>query len=278
MGKETISPTAVEQVFHAPGYEKAASRSSLATTIQQITTSGVQQVALVTIILHFEQDHKPPRSPQTDHCASYILQHLRPLVRKTDTVVLLDSMLHFLLRGANEVGGQIVKDRLWDALLWRFHQISSRDIVRPHSITIGYSAYPTPCSSIDALLEAAMNAHVRFDATPEKPARKPPARQPHPPLNAIEGELPALARKLGIPYLSLLPRKPVESIQQLVNPRLAQELHCYPLGREHNTLTVAVSNPQDRSALDRLQQETGLLIFPVLTNPHELQTALEQLI
>ena len=91
-------------------------------------------------------------------------------------------------------------------------------------------------------------------------------------------ELPTLARKLGIPYLSLLPRKPPQRVQQLVNPRLAQELRCYPIGRERNTLTVAMVDPQDRSALDRLQQETGLCIFPVLTNPSELQTALEQLV
>ncbi|MFL5626790.1 MAG: hypothetical protein ACJ788_14495 [Ktedonobacteraceae bacterium] len=37
-------------------------------------------------------------------------------------------------------------------------------------------------------------------------------------------------------------------------------------------------DPQDRLALERLHQETGLDIFPVLTRPQELQTALEQLI
>ena len=94
----------------------------------------------------------------------------------------------------------------------------------------------------------------------------------------MDEELPALARKLGIPYLSLLPRKPPQRVQQLVNPKLAQELHCYPLGRERNRLTVAMVNPQDRLALERLRQATGLDIFPVLTHPQELQTVLEQLV
>src|SRR5207245_4871012 len=93
-----------------------------------------------------------------------------------------------------------------------------------------------------------------------------------------DDELLALARKLGIPYLLLLPKKPPDRIQQLVNPKLAQELRCYPLGRERNTLTVAMLDPQDASALQRLQQETGLRIFPVLTHPQALQSAWEQLL
>jgi len=44
----------------------------------------------------------------------------------------------------------------------------------------------------------------------------------------------------------------------LVNPKLAQELRYYPL--------------------NRLKQETGLHIFPVLTHPQALQVALEQLV
>ena len=57
---------------------------------------------------------------------------------------------------------------------------------------------------------------------------------------------------------------------------LARELHCYPLGRERNTLTVAMLNPQDHQAIERLRQETGLRIFPVLTHPEALETALRQ--
>ena len=94
----------------------------------------------------------------------------------------------------------------------------------------------------------------------------------------LDQELPVLARKLGIPYLTLLPRNLPQSLQHLVNPKLAHELRCYPLGRERDMLTVAMLNPVDHSALDRLKQETGLHIFPVLTHPQALQVALEQLV
>ena len=97
-------------------------------------------------------------------------------------------------------------------------------------------------------------------------------------MTAQDHELPQLARMLGIPYLSLLPRKLPLQVLHLVDPKLAQELHCYPLGRNKDVLTVAIANPQDRSALVRLEQITGLHIFPVLAPQLELQTALEQLI
>jgi len=90
-------------------------------------------------------------------------------------------------------------------------------------------------------------------------------------------ELPLLARKLGIPYLSLLPGKLPQRVLHTLSARLARELRCYPIGRERNMLTVAMLNPQDHTILERLHQETGLHIFPVLTHPEALERALKQL-
>ena len=265
-------------------YETIETTQTIATTIERLTSNGIEQVALVSISLHFEDAYP---LEQAERSTAYLMNSLRSLVRKTDVVFLLDHTMYFLLLGANEQGGQIVQTRLWDALLWRIHNSTNGEMVRPRSMTIGHSAYPTPCIDFEEFIEAASKVSLRFDLQPERPTRKSVsgaklqrgARQFRPSQpETTDEELPALARKLGIPYLSLLPRKLPERLQQLVNPKLAHELHCYPLGRERNMLTVAMSNPQDRSALDRLQQETGLLIFPVLTHPQELQIALEQLV
>jgi len=257
---------------------------------------------LVSIALYFENGEKDSSYPLAQAHAStvYLLNNLRSLVRKTDAVFLLtDSrylseapeaprfshttpILYFLLFGADIQGGQIVQSRLWEALLWRVHNTSEREILRPRSMTIGHSAYPTPYSDIDEFIEAASNVSMYFDRLPEKSLRKAVVRQSREPSirqeNPVDEELPALARKLGIPYLSLLPKKLPRYVQQLVDPKLAQELNCYPLGRERNMLTVAMLNPQDSTVLDRLRRETGLHIFPVLTHPHALQSALEQLV
>ena len=247
---------------------------------ERIISTGVEQIALVTIRLFYEKEDKlnTHRLIHADNSTTYLLNNLRTLVRKTDSVLLLGHSMYFLLPGANIQGGQIVQNRLWEALLWRIHNFSERDVLRPQQMTIGHSAYLIHDETIHDFIAAADEASFRFEAQPEKVARKQIVARGKQVEDEMVEELPVLARKLGIPYLTLLPRKLPQGLQHLVNPKLAQELSCYPLGRERNMLTVAMLNPEDRSALDRLKQETGLHIYPVLTHPKALQIALEQLV
>ena len=250
-------------------------------TVERIISTGIDQIALVTIRLFYEKEDKlnTHRLLFADKSTQYLLNDLRTLVRKTDSVLLLGHNLYFLLPGATIQGGQIVQNRLWEALLWRVHNLSERDILRPQGMAIGHSSYPVLDKTILEFIAATDEASFRFDAQPEKATRKhATVSQGQHTKDEIDEELPVLARKLGIPYLTLLPRKLPQSLQRLVNPKLAQELRCYPLGRERNMLTVAMLDPEDNSALDRLKQETGLRIFPVLAHPQALQIALEQLV
>ncbi len=243
---------------------------------EEILASGVDRVALVIIKLNYEQDARLAHATQS---SAYLLSILRPMVRKTDCVFLHDNTLYFVLRGSNQQGGSIVETRLWEALLWRVHNMTEREFLRPASMTIGHSGYQESNANIAESIEAANFVSKRYNWQAEKPSRKP-LRHLQAALQAPEEdtELPALARKLGIPYLTLLPHKLPAGVQRLVNPSLAQELRCFPIGRERNTLTVAMLNPQDNAALDRLHEETGLFIFPVLAHPQALQLALEQLV
>jgi Type II secretion system (T2SS), protein E, N-terminal domain len=273
----------VDRVQNPGGYETATSIGDVATMAQYISVKYTPEIALVSIALYFETEVKNATGrlvyADPDTSTLCVLQSLRPLVRRTDVVYLFGHTLHFLLLGSQLQGGEIVQNRLWDAVLWRLNNTTDGEIIHPCTVAIGHSAYPIPYETIGEFIEAASDEHQRSSFVS---GRKTPTR----PLRAIqhnrdEDDLPALARRLGIPYLSLLPRLPrsqPERVQQLMNPRLAHELNCYPLGRERNVLTVAMSNPQDRLALERLQRETGFHIFPVLTPPEELQAALEQLI
>jgi len=150
---------------------------------------------------------------------------------------------------------------------------------------IGHSAYPFPQEQVLTCIDAASDASQSFSFYPDKTTRKSTPRSSKQLWQSNSEQeyhdIPDLrmqARRFGIPYLSLLPRKLPLKMQQLVSPQLALELHCFPLGRERDTLTVAIANPQDKQALDRLHKETGLQIFPVLAPLQELQTALEQLV
>ncbi len=261
-------------------YDTVETMHDIVSAVERIISTGVEQIALATIRLFYEKEHKLNTSQLThaDNSTLYLLNNLRTLVRKTDSVLLLGHNMYFLLPGANRQGGEIVQSRLWEALLWRIHNLSGRDILRPQQMTIGHSTYPIPDKTIHDFIVAADEASFSFDTQPEKVTRKQAAARGKQVEDELVEELPVLARKLGIPYLTLLPRKLPQGLQQLVNPKLAQELRCFPLGRERNMLTVAMLNPEDHSALDRLKQETGLHIYPVLTHPQALQVALEQLV
>src|SRR5260370_40251063 len=88
-------------------------------------------VALVTIRLFYENEEKSSRHRLTpaNHSTRYLLGSLRTLVRKTDSVLLLNYTMYFLLPGANMQGGEIVQGRLWEALLWRGRKLTEHD---PH--------------------------------------------------------------------------------------------------------------------------------------------------
>ena len=276
MGYDAIVLPSKEATSTHYTYEIIETMQPVQAAFEEILASGVDQVALVTIKLYYEQN---ARLAHTTQSSTYLLSILRPLVRKTDCVFLQDDTLYFVLRGSNQQGGSIVETRLWEALLWRVHNMTEREFLRPASMTIGHSGYQESDASIAGSIEAANFVSLRYNWQAEKPSRKPLRHlQSAHQATDEDTELPALARKLGIPYLTLLPHKLPAGVQRLVNPSLAQELRCFPIGRERNTLTVAMQDPQDNAALDRLHEETGLFIFPVLAHPQALQHALEQLV
>ncbi len=281
MSYDVASPLIKEPTTSLYTYHTAETLHDIVSAAEHIISTGIEQVALVTIRLSYEREQKfnSHLLTRADYSAEYLLTSLRTLVRKTDSVLLLGHSLYFLLPAGSVQVAQIVQSRLWEALLWRVHNLSEREVLRPTGMAIGYSAYPMHHKTMHDFIVAADKVSLRLDAQPEKAIRKSVAvHKVQQTEEETEEELPVLARKLGIPYLTLLPRKLPQGLQQLVNPKLAQELHCYPLGRERNMLTVAMLHPEDRSALDRLKQETGLHIFPVLTHSQALQIALEQLV
>lgn len=285
MGNDNISRASLQQTLQTwdiQRYEYIESTTAIVEMMHALTTIGIEQMSLVTITLQFnlsERTQQPALKQQIEQSTIHFLEYLRSLVRKTDIVFIRlaqPTTFYFLLIDATLEGAEIVQTRLWDALLWRMHSAGDLKIVRPDRVQLGYSATTAPCTSFQSCIEAAIAPQRTFEQEAERASRKASARQ----YNATTQEYDLLqtARKLGMPYLSLLPRKLPTQVLRLVDPKLAQELRCYPLGRNKDVLTVAIANPQDRSSLQRLEQITGMRIFPVLASPLELQAALEQLI
>ncbi len=281
MRSETATAPTMTVLPQGDLFTSIETEKTIMETIQQLYTAGQPAIGLVAIHVCYSTSEKDERARHyTENRAEqgtlYLLQNLRLLVRKTDRVFLHDSTMYFVLLAANLPGAEIVEERLWDALLWRIHSMVEQELPRPISVSIGHSAFPQPQISVEELLHAAHATRKHFGERVQRAWQRNTRS-----LSAEERtqteELPSLARKLGIPYLTFLPSRPPQRLLQVVSARLAQELRCYPVGRERNMLTVAMLNPQDHQALERLRQETGLLIFPVLTHPEALESALKQL-
>ncbi len=268
MSKQVASLPTFAYPTNVCKYTPVNTLQDVAATIQFLTSASITQFALVKIALYFS--HKESKVANRTACeeqsACYFLENLRSLVRKTDHVLLLHTVMYFLLPTADVHGARIVQERLWEALIWRVHNIEAQ-VLAPASVHSGYSAYPLPCDDFEQCITASGLTNLEF-ALEDASTRT----------RAKDSDLSRLARTLGIPYLALLPHDIPLDVRQLLRPELALELHCYPLGCEQDMLTVAIADPQSSQVLDRLHRETGMRIFPVLAHPQELQIVLDKLI
>lgn len=270
----------------AQGYTFTAveTQAEIIEAIDLLYEAGCARIGLVTIQLGYKSEENGATSVLASERAkqgsAYLLGNIRPLVRRTDRVFLYQQSCYFLLLDANLQGAEIVEERLWEALLWRVHNMGEQEALRPARLEIGHGALPDPHASSRELLSAAseFSKHFAWPAERERVRQRAASnsvREGEQAQSAPPEDLSSLAKKLGIPYLTPLPRRLPQRVLQVLNARLARELRCYPVGRERNMLTVAMLNPQDRHALERLHQETGLRIFPVLTHPEALEAALK---
>ncbi|MFH1414383.1 MAG: type II secretion system ATPase GspE [Candidatus Omnitrophota bacterium] len=87
----------------------------------------------------------------------------------------------------------------------------------------------------------------------------------------------AVADSIGIPFIDLTDYLVDYDVINLVPEDLAKKFKVLPLFRIGNSLTVAMSDPQDIEALDQISIKTGIgTIEPALSTPEMLQKAIDQ--
>lgn len=283
---EAVSQT-IRQEQNMTSYQMVQYSQDMADVIRQAVAAHpdhFSQFVLVTIEFHFAVMNNSSRvcSVTQEQSTRYLLNTIREHTRQSDLAWLKDTTCYFLLAGASPQGGDIVQKRLWKALQESIQIIQENSLALPCSMTIGHSAYPEPSATLeqclnDALIPCKMQSSDDNDTAKAFPSTDAELSSTNADLASTDAELSIIARQFGVPYLPFLPRTFSNKVRRLIRPELAQELHCFPLGCARNTLTVAMSNPQDNQILARLQQETGMRIFPVFIHPDELQNALEHI-
>ena len=225
-----------------------------------------KDLALVSFTFEFEVAEQAASGTRT------LVERVRAFVRKTDQVFVLGTGCYFLLSGAKLEGAHIVQERLWQALLWNVHEQELDTGESPIAMQSSRRVLPDTLPQGRQLVRQILHELPQTARSFQFCQRQYP--HPREVLSSSPGhdDLARLAQSMGVPYLSPLPRKLPVRVQNLVSKQLAQELQCYPLGCEDDVLTVAMADPRNEATLSRLQQETGLTIYPILASKHELQS------
>ena len=78
-----------------------------------------------------------------------------------------------------------------------------------------------------------------------------------------------------VPFMHLPAQLP-KRLKHLIPYPIALKLRCAPVGRDHHYLTVALADPTDKGAIERLKDMTGMTIFPVCCDIEALNELLTQ--
>lgn len=86
----------------------------------------------------------------------------------------------------------------------------------------------------------------------------------------------ALEFLMGIPHIKMSSVEVDSELLKMVPINLIRMHHVLPVSRRKNTMTLAMSDPQNQKAIDDIQMATGLNVIPVLAGETDLDVAIRQ--
>jgi len=95
-------------------------------------------------------------------------------------------------------------------------------------------------------------------------------------MGVVEAEVvnAVIARKLGIPYVSLKTFRIPPALLKRIPPAVAQRFQALPVGEADNALVVAIENPMDSAKLEELRFIVGSKLLPVMASAEDIRAAL----
>ncbi len=218
-----------------------------------------------TVVLHKRYRYHAPTS-----FLEQVLINIRRVIRNTDQVILHEGAgAAIILPDVDQEGAFNVVERAFHSINLLQPETVIPPLKRETDITIGIGSYPRPGKSLEELLYHAgcvtHNLTLRPAVTTQLRMGKttlPAEINIGQTFDDEAGSSANAHHTSGIPYMQLPARLP-QSLKRLIPYRMACELRCAPVGRDHNRLTVAMAYPTDMQAISRLQNATNMIIFPV---------------
>ena len=222
----------------------------------------------------------PPRS-----FLNQMLMNVRRVIRASDPILVHAGIGAIIIfPDVDQRGMYGIAERVYQSINLLQAETVIPPLQRITDILIGTGSYPEPARSPEELLyysglivrklmlRPALGTQLRSTKSlaSTAPAQSiPPIKDPSQE-NSNQG--PSQDNH-GIPFMQLPSQLP-KRLKHLIPHPLALELRCAPVGRDHGRLTIAMADPTNTNALDRLKEITGLTIFAVSCEEEALNTLL----
>ena len=249
----------------------------------QLATLFPRTTPLSLLLLHvsqLEHIHISSQSPairtrQRYHAPASILEqvlvNVRRPMRTSDQFLVHEGIgVAVIFPEVDQQGIHNILERIYRSISLLQAETIIPPLKRETEIVMGISSYPDPAGSLERLLGQVGVTVRKFTLRPAITTQLWGMQSTH--LRTVEtmdhllqdNQDPAKHNQLltTVPFMNLpaqLPRR----LKQLIPYRIALELCCAPVGRDHHCLTVAMAEPSNSAAIAYLEEMTGLTIFPV---------------
>ena len=215
--------------------------------------------------------------------ASIFEQMLLPLqrsIRAEDHILVTEAQgAALILPHVDQQEMYHIVERIVDRLSLLQAETIEPPLTRDTIIQIGIASYPAPSPTLEALFAqlgtVARSWILRPIMASQMQGMMPVLSKPALPATSSSQKGLSRMENQGIPFLDL-PAILSPRLIHLLPYTLACELRCVPVGRHLQRLTVAMADPYDQKAQQRLQEITHMTIFPVACDVDQLNALLEK--
>lgn len=288
------------QVLPTPPGLNAILRTQLQTLLPSVSSLSVlllhvSQFEHIHITPMTEVVHKRRRYHPSASIVEQVLTNIRRAIRMEDSVYLdTGKGAAIIFPNVDQEGAYTILERVFNSVNLLQAETITPPLTHETDIVLGIGSYPEQGPSLEHVLASAGCVIHRltlrpaihlWDAMPmgdstssfqdtfNDIAQDDESIQPqHVPSIPVS---PPFHDATPIPFLRLPPVLSVR-LKNLLSYKLAVQFHCVPMGRDHNRLTVAMTDPTDTHAVHRLHEITGMSIFPVACDNDALDMLLAE--
>lgn len=228
--------------------------------------------------------HAPPGILQQ------VLANVQRAIRGNDVLLLQEHVgAALIFLDVDKQGAFNILERVYNSISLLQAETIVPPLKRETSVLLGIGTTSETDTSLDSVCESAGQVARAFHLRPiitssswyeEVDAQSaivpfptpPQRRMPH-----IDQELAAESKQAQptVPFMAL-PAEIPPRLKHFIPHKIAVQIRCVPIGRNHHCLTVAMSNPNNIHDRQRLAELTGMTIFPIACDEDALDLLLDK--